>query len=153
MGMLDVLGNLIHNCLSTNQSETAYSQILSFYNVIEERFRDNKSYVRAKVLQVLYRLGEYRDVGVTDIPIERFRHIVALTVGRLHDKASNVRKNAIKLLARFCEASPFTVIADDKGKLNSVHFERKRGELKGLLKVCFFLSHLLLVVLTLTSIN
>ena len=58
MGMLEVFANLIHNHLSTNQSEAAYAQILSFYNIIEERYRDNKSYVRAKVLQVLMKLAE-----------------------------------------------------------------------------------------------
>jgi hypothetical protein len=59
MGMLELFANLIHGHLSTNSSETAYSQMMSFYNVLEERFRDNKSYVRSKLLQVLCKLAEY----------------------------------------------------------------------------------------------
>ncbi|KAJ3027417.1 UNVERIFIED_CONTAM: Condensin complex subunit [Siphonaria sp. JEL0065] len=135
--MLEVFMNLIHLQLSTNPSEAAFSQMLSFYNILEERFADKNSFVRSKVLQVLLKLADRRDIGVTDIPLERWKPIVALATGRLHDKASVVRKNAIKLIAKLIESSPFFAIESDKGRLNLTHFERKRAELKALLKKKF----------------
>ncbi|KAI9330289.1 non-SMC mitotic condensation complex subunit 1-domain-containing protein [Obelidium mucronatum] len=135
--MLEVFMNLIHLQLSTNPSEAAFSQMLSFYNILEERFADKNSFVRSKVLQVLLKLAERRDIGVTDIPLERWKPLVASTIGRLHDKASVVRKNAIKLIAKLIESSPFFAIESDKGRLNLGHFERKRAELKALLKEKF----------------
>ncbi|ORY51018.1 ARM repeat-containing protein [Rhizoclosmatium globosum] len=127
--MLEVLMNLIHLQLSTNNSEAAFGQMISFYNIIEERFADKNSFVRSKVLQVLLKLAERRDGGMTDIPVERWKSIVSSTVGRLHDKASVVRKNAIKLLAKLIESCPFL--------LNLSLFERNRAELKTLLKEKF----------------
>ncbi|KAJ3406921.1 Condensin complex subunit [Chytriomyces hyalinus] len=137
MAMLEVFANLIHNQLSTNASEAAFSQMISFFNILEERFADKSSYVRSKLLQILIKLAERRDIGVTDIPLEHWKPIVALTIGRLHDKASVVRKNAVKLLTRLVESSPFLAIESDKGKQSLAHFESKRNELKKILKEKF----------------
>ncbi|KAI8620435.1 non-SMC mitotic condensation complex subunit 1-domain-containing protein [Chytriomyces sp. MP71] len=137
VAMLEVIANLIHHQLSTNASEAAFSQMLSFYNILEERFADKSSYVRSKLLQILAKLAEQRDVGVTDIPLERWRSVVSLTIGRLYDKASIVRKNAVKLLTRLVESTPFLAIESDKGKLSLEQFERKRNELKKILKEKF----------------
>jgi condensin complex subunit 1 len=63
-----------------------------------------------------------------------------LTIDRLNDKASNVRKNAVKALTKFLESSPFLAIGSDKGKQNLVHFEKKHAELKALIKVDFLLK-------------
>ncbi|KAJ3216820.1 Condensin complex subunit [Dinochytrium kinnereticum] len=137
MSMLEVIANLVHNHLSTNNSETAFSQILSFFNILQERFRDNKSFVRSKLLQVLLKLAEAREVGVTDIPIERWPVIVSLTIGRLHDKSSNVRKNAVRLLSEMVENSPFLSIPSDNKKQNISHFSKKQEELMDIIKQRF----------------
>ncbi|KAJ3100089.1 Condensin complex subunit [Physocladia obscura] len=135
--MLEVFMNLIHRQLSTNPSEAAFSQMLSFYNILEERFADKNSFVRSKVLQVLFKLADRRDIGITDIPLERWKPIVNLTISRLRDKASVVRKNAIKLLSKFIESSPFLAIESDKGQMSLKHFQKKKAELKALLKEKF----------------
>lgn len=60
---------------------------------------------------------------------------MALVIGRLKDKSSNVRKAAIKFLARSIEQSPYTCIAEDKGTLSLTYFESKRQKLEEILKV------------------
>ncbi|KAJ3146459.1 Condensin complex subunit [Geranomyces michiganensis] len=135
MGMIDVVGNLIHNHLAIENSETAALSLQSYYEIIQDRFRDVSSYVRVKVLQVLMRLTEWReDSALTDIPIATRPALIALTAGRLHDKASNVRKNAIKLLAKFIETSPFVAIAQDEGSLSLAHFQAKQQNLEEIIK-------------------
>ncbi|KAI8587881.1 non-SMC mitotic condensation complex subunit 1-domain-containing protein [Geranomyces variabilis] len=135
MGMMDVIGNLIHNLLAIENSETAALSLQSYYEIIQDRFRDVSSYVRVKVLQVLMRLTERReDSALTDIPIATRPALIALTAGRLHDKASNVRKNAIKLLAKFIETSPFVAIAQDEGSLSLAHFQSKQHNLEEIIK-------------------
>ncbi|KAJ3196388.1 Condensin complex subunit [Irineochytrium annulatum] len=134
MAMIEVIGNIIYGHLAKTQSETAFGQLLSLYNILEERYRDIKSFVRSKLLQVLTKLAMSRDVGVSSIPIERHEILVELTCGRLRDKASNVRKNAIKLLSELVRSSPFLVIESDRGKQSVELFETKKSELEGLLK-------------------
>ncbi|KAJ3202248.1 Condensin complex subunit [Entophlyctis luteolus] len=132
--MLEVFANIIHNQLSTNPSEAAFSQMMSFYGILEERFADKNKFVRSKLLQLLQKLAERRDGGITDIPLDRWQSIVSLAIGRLHDKASAVRKNAVKLLAKMIESSPFLAIDNDKGNMSLNHFKSKRQELKKLIK-------------------
>ncbi|KAI9354061.1 non-SMC mitotic condensation complex subunit 1-domain-containing protein [Zopfochytrium polystomum] len=137
ISMIEVFANLIHLTLSTNGSETSYAQMISIYNVLEERFRDSKAFVRSRLLQVLARLTEPRETGVSDIPLERWMTILKLCVGRLHDKTSNVRKNAIKLLTKMLENSPFSVIATDKGRQNLTLFKDRKEEIMRVIKEKF----------------
>ncbi|KAJ3072770.1 Condensin complex subunit, partial [Rhizoclosmatium hyalinum] len=125
--MLEVLMNLIHLQLSTNNSEAAFGQMISFSILLRSDLRTRIHLSGPK----------RRDGGMTDIPVERWKSIVSSTVGRLHDKASVVRKNAIKLLAKLIESCPFLWIEKDKGSLNLSLFERNRAELKTLLKEKF----------------
>ncbi|KAJ3010187.1 Condensin complex subunit [Thoreauomyces humboldtii] len=138
MGMIEVVGNLIHNFLAANNSESAAQSLHSYYEILQDRFRDVSSYVRVKVLQVLMRLTERREgSALTDIPIATRPVIINLTAGRLHDKASNVRKNAIKLMAKYIETSPFIAIAHDDGRLSLTHFEEQQRNLEQIIKAKF----------------
>ena len=56
-------------------------------------------------------------------------------IGRLKDKSSNVRKAAIKFLTRSIEQSPFTCIAEDKGRLSLTFFQGKSAKLEEIIKV------------------
>jgi hypothetical protein len=64
---------------------------------------------------------------------------MSLVIGRLKDKSSNVRKAAIKFLARSIEQAPYTCIAEDKGTLCLSYFESKRLKLEDSLKVMILL--------------
>ncbi|KAJ3299918.1 Condensin complex subunit, partial [Borealophlyctis nickersoniae] len=136
--MIEVIGNLIHNLLATDNSPSAATSMHAYYDILQERFRDVNSFVRVKLLQVLMKLTEQReDTGLTDIPITTRPMLINLTIGRLHDKSSHVRKNAIKLLARFLQTSPFVAIAQDEGKLSLKYFEGKKKNLEELIKAKF----------------
>jgi hypothetical protein len=70
IAMLEVFAALIHKILATNPSETAYSQMMSFFNILEERFRDSKAFVRSKLLQILAKLAE--------LSSQKFSYLLAL---------------------------------------------------------------------------
>ncbi|TPX42544.1 hypothetical protein SeMB42_g05088 [Synchytrium endobioticum] len=129
--MIEVVGILIHNLLAVNNSEIAAGQLNTFYGIIQDRFKDSSAYVRVKVLQVLLKLTEPRVAGgtMTDIPVETRPAIVDLVIGRLYDKSSLVRKNAIKLLTKMMDTSPFVAFPKDDGKLNLTLFESRRNEI------------------------
>ncbi|KAH6595136.1 hypothetical protein BASA50_006122 [Batrachochytrium salamandrivorans] len=129
--MIEVVGNLIHLYLVNDPSEAAAKSLHSYYDILEERLRDVNYYVRTKVLQVIMRLSERRKdaPAVTDIPLDTRHQLVALAIDRLHDKASIVRKNAIKLLAHFIETSPFIAIEEDQGRLSLRYFETHKADL------------------------
>ncbi|KAJ8325723.1 condensin complex non-SMC subunit Cnd1 [Batrachochytrium dendrobatidis] len=129
--MIEVVGNLIHLHLVNDTSESAAKSLHSYYDILEERLRDVNYYVRAKVLQVIMKLSERRQdaPAVTDIPLDTRHQLVALTINRLQDKASIVRKNAIKLLAHFIETSPFIAIEEDQGRLSLKYFETHKADL------------------------
>ncbi|KNC98205.1 condensin subunit YCS4 [Spizellomyces punctatus DAOM BR117] len=138
LGMIEVIGNLIHNLLALDSSESAAKSLHAYYEILQERFRDVNAYVRVKVLQVLIKLTERReDSGLTDIPLATRPLLINLTAGRLQDKASNVRKNAIKLLTKFISTSPFFVIAQDEGRLSLKWFEEKKHNLEEVIKLKF----------------
>lgn len=56
------------------------------------------------------------------IPLLRRHHLIHLTIERLSDKNSNVRKRAIQLLSEFIKTHPFEL---DGGELNSSFFKQK----------------------------
>ncbi|KAI9102612.1 non-SMC mitotic condensation complex subunit 1-domain-containing protein [Phlyctochytrium arcticum] len=136
-GLLDVIGNLVQNHLASDSSESAAKTIHVYYEIIQDRFRDVSSYVRVKVLEVLLKLTERSaNSAMTNIPIKTRPVLVSLTAGRLHDKASNVRKNAIKLITKFIQTNPFMMVQDD-GKLSLHHFESQKTSLEDMIKAKF----------------
>ncbi|KAJ3056052.1 Condensin complex subunit [Rhizophlyctis rosea] len=138
MSLIEAIGNLIHNFLAMDNSDSAAKSMHAYYDIIQERFRDVNSFVRVKVLQVLMKLTEPREgSAITDIPVATRPLLINLAAGRLHDKSSIVRRNAIKLLTRFLETSPFLVFPQDKGSLSLRYFESKKRELEELIKSKF----------------
>jgi hypothetical protein len=58
--MVEVVGNLLGRYLARETAETvSTSQAVSLCTILEERFHDVSSYVRARVLKVLTYLCEY----------------------------------------------------------------------------------------------
>jgi condensin complex subunit 1 len=63
---------------------------------------------------------------------KRRQRLVDYTIGRLEDKSSFVRANAIKLLTKFVETHPFVM---DGGELQLSFFEKKYAEVTEKLEV------------------
>jgi condensin complex subunit 1 len=59
MAMLEVLGFLIVDFVNSDElNDSQTQQLESYFDLLEERFRDTNSFVRSKLLQVLIRLCE-----------------------------------------------------------------------------------------------
>jgi hypothetical protein len=53
----------------------------------------------------------------------------------LQDKSSLVRKNAVKLLTKLLDTSPFVAFPKDEGRISLRLFERRRFEIIEIIKV------------------
>lgn len=71
-------------------------------DVLCERVRDQSSFTRKAVLQTWQRLAEHRA-----IPLGHWQVVTQMAAGRLEDKSSLVRKEALKLLGALMLHNPF----------------------------------------------
>ncbi|KAI8908508.1 non-SMC mitotic condensation complex subunit 1-domain-containing protein [Gorgonomyces haynaldii] len=122
--IIDILGHIIHSVLAKDDSEAAAKTLESFYDILSQRFMDVNFYVRARVLKTIQMLAQRHDdaPAITDIPFKTRSVLIDLSIKRLKDKASLVRKRAIELMTQFIETSPFIFIDEDKGTLSEKHF-------------------------------
>ncbi|KAJ1854231.1 condensin complex non-SMC subunit Cnd1 [Coemansia sp. RSA 1822] len=103
--MSDVIGHLmLYLAAQEEQTEITKNQIGEYFDIIEQRFQDAHYLVRAKVLQVC----QFVCSGPAKFPKRRPK-LVGLIVGRLEDKATNVRKHAIRALSVMLETHPFSL--------------------------------------------
>src|ERR1700753_3465039 len=106
--IIEVCGNLIA-MLSKEEdgerSENTKAQINVFFDVLEERFLDLQSWCRCRTIQVFGRLCDLD----TKFP-KRRQTAAELATRSLEDKSSNVRRNAIMLLAKLVSTHPFAVL-------------------------------------------
>ena len=113
--MIEVCGNLISMLSKLSQddrSENHKAQIRIFFDVLEDRFLDINPYCRCRVMQVYVKLCDLEQ----KYP-KRRQKVAELAARSLEDKSSNVRRNAIKLLAKLVSTHPFT--AFDGGLLSN----------------------------------
>ncbi|QIW96544.1 hypothetical protein AMS68_002062 [Peltaster fructicola] len=106
--IIEVCGNLIAMLSRLEEGERGENhkgQINAFFDVLEERFLDTNPYCRCRAIQVLARLCDLE----TKYPKRRQR-AAELATQSLEDKSSNVRRNAIKLLAKLIGTHPFAVM-------------------------------------------
>ena len=106
--IIEVCGNLIAMLSKVEEGERNEShkgQINAFFDVLEERFLDINPYCRSRAIQVYVKLCELE----TKYP-KRRQVAAELAARSLEDKSSNVRRNAIKLLARLVATHPFAVL-------------------------------------------
>ncbi|KAJ2016949.1 condensin complex non-SMC subunit Cnd1 [Coemansia sp. S680] len=109
--MVDVIGHLtLYLASQEEQTEIIKNQIGEYFDIIEQRFQDAHYLVRAKVLQVC----QFVCSGPAKFPKRRPR-LIALISGRLEDKASNVRKHAIRALTLLLETHPFSLDGAELG--------------------------------------
>ena len=104
--MIEVCGNLITDLSKQEErNENSKSQINSFFEILGERFLDTNPYCRCKNIQVYMRLCDLEQ----KFP-KRRQSAAELATRSLEDKSSNVRRNAIKLLAKLVSTHPFSVM-------------------------------------------
>jgi condensin complex subunit 1 len=91
--------------IQDERTENHKTQLNAFFDVLEERFLDINPYCRCRTLQVYMKLCELDQ----KFP-KRRQKAAELACRSLEDKSSNVRRNAIKLLATLIKTHPFTVM-------------------------------------------
>ncbi|KAH9864597.1 hypothetical protein J1614_010532 [Plenodomus biglobosus] len=104
--IIEVLGNLIAMLSKLGQddrSESHKEQIEIYFDVLESRFLDINPYCRCRVMQVYVKLCDLEQ----KYPMRR-RKVTDLAARSLEDKSSNVRRNAIKLLAKLVSTHVFS---------------------------------------------
>ncbi|KAJ2791671.1 condensin complex non-SMC subunit Cnd1, partial [Coemansia guatemalensis] len=115
--MADVIGHLtLYLASQEEQTEITKNQIGEYFDIIEQRFQDAHYLVRAKVLQVC----QFVCSGPAKFPKRRPK-LISLIIGRLEDKATNVRKHAIRALTIMLETHPFSL---DGAELRIANLER-----------------------------
>ncbi|KAJ2764863.1 condensin complex non-SMC subunit Cnd1, partial [Coemansia nantahalensis] len=103
--MADAIGHLVlFLAAQEEQTEITKNQIGEYFDIIEQRFQDAHYLVRAKVLQVC----QFVCSGPAKFPKRRPK-LINLVIGRLEDKATNVRKHAIRALTVLLETHPFSL--------------------------------------------
>ncbi|RKP34889.1 non-SMC mitotic condensation complex subunit 1-domain-containing protein [Dimargaris cristalligena] len=102
--IIEVIGNLILYLSGLEATNMQRHQITEYFELLEQRFRDNNFACRSKVLQVCIRLTE----GSAKFPKQRPR-LIDLIISRFEDKTSYVRKLAIKALTAFLLTHPFAL--------------------------------------------
>ncbi|EAL93010.1 condensin subunit YCS4 [Aspergillus fumigatus Af293] len=104
--VVEVCGNLIADLSRQEErSENYKTQINAFFDVLEERFLDVNPYCRCRAIQVYMRICDLEQ----KFP-KRRQAVAELAARSLEDKSSNVRRNAIKLLAKLVSTHPFSVM-------------------------------------------
>ena len=104
--VVEVCGNLICDLSKQEEpSENYKTQINAFFDVLEERFLDINPYCRCRAIQVFSRICDLEQ----KFP-KRRQATAELAARSLEDKSSNVRRNAIKLLAKLVSTHPFSVM-------------------------------------------
>ena len=121
IAVAEAVGFIISDKLtSASGEEGADQQVDSLLDVLLERFRDNNAFVRSRILQITARLAEARH-----IPLQYRADFVALSTGRIKDKSSIVRKNALQTVSLLLRTHPFL---KDGGKLDLAVVQERVAE-------------------------
>ncbi|XP_022328669.2 condensin complex subunit 1-like isoform X1 [Crassostrea virginica] len=102
-GVLGVMGEILFKVLSKDNLEDKLKDTRDqFLEKLEEHIHDVNAFVRSRVLQIWLNL-----VNEKCLPLQRHEHLLGLSIGRLQDKSSQVRKQAIQLVTAFIKSNPF----------------------------------------------
>ena len=102
--------------MSEEQEEMNKEARDQFLDCLEDHVHDVHAFVRTAVLQGWGKLCDAKA-----IPLSRQQRLLQLVKGRLQDKSSNVRKQAVQLLTSLLQCNPF---------LAAMHVEELREQLK-----------------------
>ncbi|CAB4424236.1 unnamed protein product [Rhizophagus irregularis] len=118
-GLIEVIGNLINDLAQQeDNAPNNMHQVGGFFDILDERFLDVNSYCRSKVLQVYFKIWDLR----VKFP-KRRQKVANLAIRCLEDKASLVRKNAIKLLTKLISTHPYGIMHG--GELSIKEWEKR----------------------------
>lgn len=127
--MIECFGLIIGRYLVQNMNENATNHATNLCMALEERLLDMSSYCRARTLKTFCYLS---DVSSDDnigsgarrnaIPLLRRPMVIDGAIGRLFDKTSNVRREAIRFLCKVVETHPFWL---DGGVLDLAFFKKR----------------------------
>lgn len=106
--VLSVMGELLVQELSESTDDIVKKTRDQYLDLLEEHLLDTNAFVRSKVLQVWKQLCE-----VKVIPISRQHQLLETVRGRLSDRSSVVRRNAIILLTSFLTGNPYAARLDE----------------------------------------
>ncbi|KZT37014.1 hypothetical protein SISSUDRAFT_988305 [Sistotremastrum suecicum HHB10207 ss-3] len=123
MALVEIIGLLIREIASSEEGEleAREKQINGFFELLNERFRDLSSYVRAKVINTMAKL--------LDLPHKFPKERLTMTtwvIAALEDKASSVRRYAIALLTKLILTHPYGLMHG--GLLNLADWETRYKE-------------------------
>ena len=104
--VIEVCGNLLSDLSKQEERSEHYNvQVNAFFDTLEQRFLDTNPYCRCRAIQV------YMKICDLEQKFPKRRQIAAeLATQSLQDKSSNVRRNAIKLIAKLVATHPFSVM-------------------------------------------
>ncbi|KGG53225.1 condensin complex subunit 1 [Mitosporidium daphniae] len=103
--IIESIGNVICSLYAIESSSEELQRLVSpFLRILEERFKDNSSFVRAKVLSTLSLL-----IKKNFVLFSHRLHILQLSTDRLSDKSIIVRKKALQLLNDILSFHPFSI--------------------------------------------
>ena len=120
--VLSILGEIILKVLHTNEQDEALKETRDqFLDCLEDHMHDVHAHVRSSVLQIWGRLCQARA-----IPLNRQQRVLQLTIGRLRDKSSNVRKQAVQLLTTLLQCNPLTAQLQEEEFREQLEKEREK---------------------------
>ncbi|XP_064081670.1 condensin complex subunit 1-like [Macrobrachium nipponense] len=101
--VLSILGAIVLKVLSGDDLEDKNKDLRDqCLDHLEDHIHDIHAFVRSKVLQIWNDL-----ITEKAVPLRRQQHVLELVLGRLKDRSSTVRKNAVQLLTAFLKGNPF----------------------------------------------
>ncbi|KAL4446838.1 hypothetical protein ABPG77_008082 [Micractinium sp. CCAP 211/92] len=130
--IVHAIGSLLHKAFDSSavtdaaDAQGAQARLRTkqhLLDLLRERIRDQSSYTRVAVLQTWEYLAEHRAV-----PLGHWRSVTEIAKGRLEDKSSLVRKEALRLLQALMLHNPFGP------KLPSDRFEASLAAHKAMLE-------------------
>lgn len=124
--MIEVCGNLVamlSKLTQDDRGENHKTQVKIFLDVLQDRFLDVNPYCRCRVMQVYIKLCD-----LDQLHSKRRLKAAALATQSLEDKSSNVRRNAIKLLAKLVQTHPYTMF--DGGLLSTKDWQSRVDDLE-----------------------
>lgn len=120
--VLSILGEIILKVLHTDEQDETLKQTRDqFLDTLEDHMHDVHAHVRSSVLQIWGRLCLAKA-----IPLNRQQRVLQLTIGRLRDKSSNVRKQAVQLLTTLLECNPLTAQLQEEEFREQLEKERQK---------------------------
>ncbi|KAI0222052.1 Condensin complex subunit 1 [Lamellibrachia satsuma] len=101
--VLSIMGEMVVHLLSQDivgEKEKATRD--QFLDRLEDHIHDVNAFVRSKTLQIWMTI-----VNEKMLPLPRQHRLLELVIGRLQDRSSQVRKNAIQLVTALLSTNPF----------------------------------------------